>query len=83
MFKDLVAKVTGLDEKIRLLEDRNKLNETKIADYQAKKEDLIAAIQKHGRVDGHYIYGINDKGERIGQRKELSSIRKAGLCLPT
>lgn len=40
--------------------------EDKITAYQLKKEELVAAIQKHGRVEGHYIYGINDKGDKIG-----------------
>ncbi|MBQ3642199.1 hypothetical protein II906_09805, partial [bacterium] len=31
MIKDVIAKITGLEEKIRILEDRNKLNEEKIS----------------------------------------------------
>ena len=48
MFKDLVAKVVGLDEKIRLLEDRNKLNETKIAELERQNklfEERLLALE--------------------------------------
>lgn len=48
MFKDLVAKVTGLEEKIRILEDRNKMNETKIAELERQNklfEERLAALE--------------------------------------
>lgn len=49
MFKDLAAKVTGLDEKIRLLEDRNKMNEDKIATLERQNklfEERLAALEE-------------------------------------
>lgn len=49
MFKDLAAKVTGLDEKIRLLEDRNKMNEDKIAALERQNklfEERLAALEE-------------------------------------
>lgn len=49
MFKDLAAKVTGLDEKIRLLEDRNKMNEDKIAALERQNklfEERLTALEE-------------------------------------
>ena len=37
-----------------------------IASYEEKKQELKAAIKTHGYNGKHYIYGINDKGTRVG-----------------
>ncbi len=48
MFKDIVAKVTGLEEKIRILEDKNKINEEKIAALEKQNklfEERLEALE--------------------------------------
>ncbi len=48
MFKDMAAKITGLDEKIRILEDRNKMNETKITELERQNkifEERLNALE--------------------------------------
>lgn len=52
MFQDVIAKVAGLDEKIRLLEDRNKLNEEKITALEKQNkmfEERLSALE-NGKV---------------------------------
>lgn len=49
MLKDLAARITGLDEKIRLLEDRNKMNEDKIAALERQNklfEERLTALEE-------------------------------------
>ena len=48
MVQDVIAKVAGLDEKIRLLEDRNKLNEEKITALEKQNklfEERLSALE--------------------------------------
>ena len=45
--------------------------EEEIAKYEAAKNDLKQAIEKHGKVGDQYIYGINDNGELIGGKDRI------------
>lgn len=38
----------------------------KIARYGKAKDELKQAIKSFGKVDDHYVYGINDEGEVVG-----------------
>ena len=49
MIQDVIAKIAGLDEKIRLLEDRNKINEEKIIALEKQNklfEERLSALEK-------------------------------------
>lgn len=66
MIKDLAAKVTGLDEKIRLLEDRNKLNESK-----------IAALEKQNKLFEERLAALEEGKKPLKKVKEVKSAVKA------
>ena len=53
-----ILRITGEDESV-------------IAAYEEKKQELIAAINKHGRYDGRFKYGINDYGEDVGGKDRM------------
>lgn len=52
MFQDIAAKITGLEEKIRILEDQNKINEDKIAALERQNklfEERLAALENNSK----------------------------------
>ncbi|MCR5260239.1 MAG: tail fiber domain-containing protein [Candidatus Gastranaerophilales bacterium] len=54
MVQDIFAKIAGLDEKIRILEDRNKVNEDKIAALERQNklfEERLAALENSVKAD--------------------------------
>ena len=53
-----ILKIAGYDEK-------------EIAHYETKKQKLITAINKFGKTDGRFKYGINDYGEDVGGKERM------------
>lgn len=45
--------------------------EALIAQYETKKDQLKRAVKTHGFNGTQYIYGINDKGDRIGDKDRI------------
>ena len=62
-----VKAVNELQEILMLVGD----NEEKISAYETQKQELKKAIQDHGYNGEGYIYGINDHGEKIGDKDRL------------
>lgn len=60
-----IATVKAINELQEILTISNKDCE-KIAIYEKSKDKLKSAIEKHGKINGRYIYGINDEDEIIG-----------------
>ena len=60
-----IATVKSCNEYIELYEYLGK--DTTV--IKAEKEQLIAAILKYGVEDGRFIYGYNDKGDKIGSKE--------------
>lgn len=59
-----IATVKATNDFAELL---NKLNNTNLADKYLKKRDVLTQnIKNYGWDKDHYIYGINDWGERVG-----------------
>ena len=65
-----IATVRSCNEYIELLEHLGK----DTADVKEKKEELIAAILKYGVEDGRFIYGYNDKGDKIGSKESKQAM---------
>lgn len=78
MFKDLAAKITGLDEKIRLLEDRNKMNEDKIAALERQNklfEERLAALEEAKKAPVKKVKEIKEQKittEKTDKQETLS-----------
>ena len=64
-----IATVKAVNEFEEILAIAGKGEE--IAYYREKKQELKAAIKTHGYNGKHYIYGINDKGTRIGDEDRI------------
>lgn len=56
-FQEILSLLGNADEDIKL--------------YEQKKENLKNAVEKHGFNGKHYIYGINDQGDRIGDNDRI------------
>ena len=57
-----VKAINELEEILKIAGESDAL----ISYYEEKKKELKKAIKAHGYNGTHYIYGINDKGTRIG-----------------
>lgn len=60
-----IATVKAINEYKEILKIANEYDGV-IASYEDKKQDLIKAINEHGKYDGRFKYGINDYGEDVG-----------------
>lgn len=65
-----IATVKAVNEYKEILKIAGE-NESVIAVYEDKKQDLIAAINEHGRYDGRFKYGINDYDEDVGGKDRM------------
>lgn len=65
-----IATVKAINETVEILKIAGESSEL-IASYEAKKNELKQAIKAHGYNGKHYIYGINDKGTRIGDEDRI------------
>lgn len=65
-----IATVNAINEFIEILNIIGNKADV-IEKYQKEKEKLISAINKFGKYDGRYIYGINDYGEIVGGKDRL------------
>ena len=60
-----IATVKAINEFIEILEIMGE-NNALILEYNAKKQELINAIDKYGWDGDHYVYGYADSGEKVG-----------------
>lgn len=71
MVQDIIAKITGLEEKIRLLEDRNKINEEKIALLEKQNklfEERLTALESSNKVQKP----VDKKAEKKAEKAETA-----------
>ena len=72
MFQDAVAKIAGLDEKIRLLEDKNKLNDEKIKlleDIDRQNKEKITALKKQNKMFEERLTALENKKAKTADEK--------------
>ncbi|MBQ8321475.1 MAG: hypothetical protein IJX92_03825 [Clostridia bacterium] len=65
-----IATVKAINETQEILRIAGE-GEELIGYYEDKKNELKKAIKTHGYNGKHYIYGINDKGTRIGDEDRI------------
>ena len=74
MFQDAVAKIAGLDEKIRLLEDKNKLNDEKIKlleDTDRQNKEKIAALKKQNKIFEERLTVLENKKTKTEKKTDI------------
>lgn len=59
-----IASVKAINDFEEILELTKK--ETRLSHLSEKKQELIDAIWNYGFEEDHFIYGYNDKGEKVG-----------------
>lgn len=72
MIQDVIAKITGLEEKIRILEDTNKLNEEK-----------IAALEKQNKLFEERLAALENNAKKVKEAKEIKETKKAKESIKT
>lgn len=74
--QDIVAKVTGLEEKIRILEDTNKVNASKIAELERQNklfEERLAALE--GAATSKKAASVNKKAKETVNAAESQVVK--------
>ena len=64
-----IAAVKAINDFLEILKIAEHLDE--VSQYEKAREELKNSIDKYGRYDNHFIYGINDEQEIIGGEERI------------